>query len=377
MEFLKITTMVVGFPNLRSLNAAGNGISRILQPLRHEKITKLDLSFNFFVSLQDLIFLSELPRLDTLSLRSNPLNDFSTNSPSSFSVLRRMNLSGTDLSDFNALQSLSCVFPSLTSLQTKDTPMSKLDSATLNTIARLPTLTELNYSTISAEERQNAELYYLGTIVKELENMSDKAEESKVLLSHPRWDTLCRVYGAPTIRKVTTDTIDPNTLAARLTRFTFYISLPAQQNDSAEEKESGLNTHHTTLEKSALIPRTISCYALNGIVGRLFTLRPPFTTTIRLFHETDEWDPIVAASMGTGDYDDDGWSVSEDEDDEDEVANDHEVGDQQKQSTREKEKEKKNAIGMMVLRTVELVPSTRPVGDWVTEREARVKVVLL
>lgn len=375
-------TMVVIFPSLRSLNAAGNGISRILQPLRHEKITMLDLSFNLFVSLQDLIFLPELPQLDTLSLRSNPLKDFSTNSPSSFNAIRRLNLSGTGLSDFNALHSLSRVFPSLTSLQTKDTPMSKLDSATLNTTARLPTLTELNYSTISAEERQNAELYYLGTIVKELENVSDKAEESKILLNHPRWDTLCRVYGAPTIRKVTTNIIDPNTLAARLTRFTFYVSSPAQQAVSVEEKEALMvNTHDTTLEKSALIPRTTSCYALNGIVGKLFTLPPPFTTTIRLFHETDEWDPIVAASMGIGGDgdDDDGWSVSEDEDDEDEVANDHEVGpgeggDQQKQVTR---KEKKKAKGMMVLRTEELVPSTRPVGDWVTEREARVKVVLV
>lgn len=368
------------------------------------------MSSNSIASLTDLAPLSELPNLDTLSLRFNPLNDFSSEPSFSFNALRKLDLTGTGLLGLHSLHYISQAFPSLKALQTGDTPLSKVGSATLNTIARLPNLTELNHSTISADERQNAELFYLGIVAKELEVAQDKAEEIRILQNHPMWDALCRVHGTPTIHKVPITTIDPNTLEARVTIFTFSLYPPAPHNtrkepESKEEllKSKITNTnldlqHHvlenteaifdsqgltndtssaardsTTLTKSASIPRTTSCYAIQGIVGRLFALPPPFTTTIRLFYETDEWDP-VAGTEG----EDDGWSVSEDDDDDDHYGDggldDHEPAERRKERrAREKEKEK----GKMVLRTEELVPSTRPVGDWITEREARVKVVLV
>ena len=50
------------------------------------------------------------------------------------------------------------------------------------------------------------------------------------------------------------------------------------------------------------LPRTVGIYALKGIVGRLFNLRP---MALRLVWETGEWDPIP----GLHDEDDD-WDLS-------------------------------------------------------------------
>ena len=52
------------------------------------------------------------------------------------------------------------------------------------------------------------------------------------------------------------------------------------------------------------LPRTVGIYALKGIVGRLFNLRP---MALRLVWETGEWDPIPG-------LDDDDWGVSDSDD---------------------------------------------------------------
>ena len=267
-------------------------------------------------------------------------------------------------------------------------------------------LIELNHTAITADDRQNAELFYLGTIVKELEVASDEAGEARILENHPMWNSLCRTHGTPTIKKTAINAVDPNTLEARVTIFTFYISVAAWNEKRREHKSGGdtsteFRDRHSgfkdgslgptktpkntdlelrilaedtpagetepsptpvapdgILEKSVSVPRTVSCYALQGIVGRLFSLPPPFTTTIRLLYETNEWDPVAGK-----DGEDDGWSVSEDDDSEED----------QEQHERMKKKEK----GKMVMRTEEMVASTKSVGDWVVEKQARVKVVLV
>ena len=379
-------------------------------------MTTLDLSFNCIASLEDLGPLSELRYLNHLSLRNNPLSSLSYRSGASFNFLQRLDLTGTFLQELNVFDSVPRTFPALNWLQTKDTPVSRIPSATLLTIGRLPKLVSLNHIKVSAEERQNAEIFYLDKIAKELEKASDEAEEVQVIKTHPRWEELCINYGVPKIQKSTDKATDPNTLEARTTLFTFYMSSAAQdemlqkgknveeiaklkEEDDAEDKKQQLvtpirdhskitetkpetdetkitkasippteNTNRSAvpssgniLEKSASIPLTTSTYALQGIVGRLFSLPPPFTTTIRLFYETNEWDP-VATKYGADD--DDGWSVSEDDDD----NNDND---------REARNKKKREKGKMIRRTEELIGSTKPVGDWVTAKSARVKVVLV
>lgn len=84
-------------------------------------------------------------------------------------------------------------------------------------------------------------------------------------------------------------------------------------------------------------------YALKGIVGRLFDLRP---MGLRLVWETGEWDPVPG--LGGGD-----WGGSEDEDEND-----------------------KRDASKWAQREIELVDGTRDVGFWIDGREATVRVEL-
>ena len=377
LKWRQIVAVASDFPTLNTLSVARNNIREFSLPLVNQNLRKLDLSFNSVGSVRALKPLQELPELEILILRSNPITDLSAPSQVHFVRVKTLDLTGTCLPDFTSLDPIPLVFPSLSSLQTKDTPLSKASSATFITIARVAKLTELNHSRIAAEERQNAELFYLGTIAKQLEVTTSEAQEKEVLHGHPRWNDLCFEYGPPAQQKRAHNAIDPSTLAARVTDCTFYTSQPvAQQNGpsggppktpqngvnqvkgTTKSEESHINpSSNARMEKSKLIPRTTSIYALQGIVGRLFSLPPPFSTSLRLIYESNEWDP-VAVTQGK----DEGWSVSEDED-EDERGG-------------EREQREKKEKGRMVMREEELVAGTKPMGDWITVEKARVRVEL-
>lgn len=251
-------------------------------------------------------------------------------------------------------------FPGLTSLLTNHTPLITYPSASLHTIARLATLTELNYSQITPPERQNAELYYLSQVSKQLAAVTDNVKEREVLEEHPRWKELCDIHGEPTIiRTNDADAADAGTLAARVTEFVFQISKQdlqrARKHAQSIDGHSGENTakndpgHDAPIvEKTKLIPRTVDVYRLKGIVGQLFNIRP---MSVKLIWETEEWDPV-----GEGDG---GWSVSEDESDEE---------------SRSERKEKRREKEMWKRREMELVDGTREVGFFVEGKRARVRV---
>ena len=443
----------------------------MLTSIQGSNLTVLDLSYNFIVSLQQIAPLSNLPLLSHLSLRGNPIAELDYGSNPPFTSLMWLDLADTHLKDLNTLDNLVKTFPFLKLLLTKDTPLSKLPSATIFTIARVSDLEVLNHVKISSEERQNAEIYYLGTIAKELEKTSDVEEEAKILKNHQRWESLCRLHGSPKLTKPKTDVVDPDTLEARTTAFTFYVSksdckrahqnyerkeearrsnqlsnksfrLPptayektsanltsvepvqiehrdeqskAPQREQAstprleEEKINPVSADdknitpstikaHDIIEKVAYIPRSMSNYALQGKVGRLFTLPPPFTTTIRLFLEFDEWiasstssklasgkrdkpniDPSIVGDLSTninneqGSDDDSGWSLSQDDDD---VYNDV-------RAWLKRRRERGEGKGKWVKRVIELESTTRGVGDFLgwkgfeLGKEARVKVVVV
>jgi hypothetical protein len=59
------------------------------------------------------------------------------------------------------------------------------------TLARLPEhVSMLNHTRVLPAERQNAEMYYLGRIAKELAAVGE-TEEEEVLRRHGRWGVLC------------------------------------------------------------------------------------------------------------------------------------------------------------------------------------------
>jgi Leucine-rich repeat (LRR) protein len=167
--------------------------------LRTPTLTTLDLSSNVFTSLAHITCLSSLPKLTTLSLRSNPLRELQ--SPAKFPALRKLDVAFTDIPNLASLDPIPTVFPSLTKLLTKSTPLMNHESASLHTIARLPGITELNYEDITPEKRLNAELFYLGFVAKQLAEGPDRWNEKTILDDHPRYKALCELHGEPAIVK--------------------------------------------------------------------------------------------------------------------------------------------------------------------------------
>ena len=81
--------------------------------------------------------------------------------------------------------------------------------------------------------------------------------------------------------------------------------------------------------------------------------------SLRLIHETEEWDPIPVTKPSEND-----WSCSEDEDSEEDEA-------VRVQARVEREERKKKRWAR---REVELADSTRKVEEWVEGKKARVRV---
>ncbi|KAL8824979.1 MAG: hypothetical protein Q9191_004691 [Dirinaria sp. TL-2023a] len=311
----------------------------------------LNLASNCITTLSSLSNISKLSNLKTLVLRSNPLASLASQSP--FPALSHLDMSSTRISTFTELINLPISTPVLNSLLTSNTPLHALATSNLHTIARIPNLTSLNYSNISTQDRNNAELYYLSSIASALS--SAPADEEKALLKqHPRYQELCTTYGEPTIVRKFSETTSTKggaqgSLAARLTRLTFYI---APDHEHGHERSAG------NITKS--IPRTIGIYALKGIVARLFGLR---AMSLRLIWETDEWDPVAGES--------DGWSVSDEDLD---LHTDAPNG-----NNPASEAEKVQAGGaskQWVRREVELADGTKDVGFWIENPKARIRIEL-
>lgn len=363
---------------------SSNSLSNIPTCLSIDSLTHLDLSSNGFTTIEHIRQLTYLRRLQDLRLRSNPLTSLSSppNRPIIFATLIRLDLTSTLLPTFSSLNPIIQSFPVLASLLTNHTPLTAFPSASLYTIARLATLTELNFTRITPAERQNAELYYLNQITAQLAAANDPNEKTAVLEEHPRWKKLCDIYGEPeTAKKQGPDNVDGGSLAARVTEFNFYISrqdlhkarAQAKAVDGHEDEEArdvddedvdSNNAHSppgsSIVEgKKLLIPLTVDVYRLKGIAGRLFNLRP---MSVRLVWETGERDPV--GGVGEGE-----WSVSEDD------SSDDEGEGGQGRSKREARMKAEDGTNW-VPRETELVDGTRQVGFWIESSEARVRVEL-
>lgn len=364
----QIQNLTAVFPSLSTLSVASNHLTDVTLALTTPLLTKLDLSSNAFANLEHIQPLIALPNLQTLSLRANPLTSLSSTPNKGiivFPKLKHLDLISTLLPTLSSLNPIPASFAGLTSLLTNYTPLTTYPSASLHTIARLATLTELNYSHITPAERQNAELYYLGQVSKQLSTATDDTEERKILEEHPRWRDLCDTHGEPTIIRTKKDaqTAAAGTLAARVTAFTFRIN--AQDLLTAREHARTITGHSDMesannapsddppiLEKKKLIPRTVDVYRLKGIVAHLFAIRPG---SLKLIWETEDWDPVGE--------EDGGWSVSED-------------GSEEESRVKRTVKEKDRGEEKWKRREMELVDGTREVGFFVEGMEARVRVEL-
>lgn len=367
--------MTSRFPALTSLTVSANQLGNITRPLS-KSITSLTLEDNDIGSISTLHHLTALENLQHLSLRGCNISTI-TNDPHGAipdvrfpPSLSSLDLSRNNITSWTFLNQLSILFPGLTTLRLSGNalydqpplppsiaaatstmsapkPMT-IDEGFMLTLSRFPpNLRTLNYSSISAGDRSNAEMYYLSLIGKELSATSAE-EEQRVLAAHPRYAELCDLYGEPKITRATlTDgsgqrVIHPRSVAARLVKLSFRLS-----GASGSSEETG-----STRFKE--VPASFNTYQVKALVSRLFHLTP---YSFKLVWETDEWDPI---EKGVGDENAAEWA----EDSEDEV---HEPT-VDSASTADKSR--------FLRREVELVDSTRDIGFLFQDEtgELRIKV---
>jgi hypothetical protein len=216
-------------------------------------------------------------------------------------------------------------------------------------LARVNTISSLNYSDISPEERENAELYYLSRITAELGAVRPE-DEDKVLTDHPLWSDLCAKYGPPMIKRADSGEPEPGTLGARLLQLTLSYG------------KQGVFKKKPT---SIMVPKSINVYMLKAIVGDAVGMIPLY---FKLVWETGEWDPVSRESFGKDkgarfDIDDAlGREFADDDDDDDETHHHH-----HKNNNKEWQ-------GRWIKREVELVEGTSSVGFWIEGKEAQIRV---
>jgi Leucine-rich repeat (LRR) protein len=251
LSWEELSTLLHLFPSLTTLIAPHNNLSQI--PPSHPfppSLTQLDLSYNLFPTLSALSPLASLPNLKTLIVSHNLLTSVSC--PLPFPYLTRLDVAYNLLPTFQALDLLLSAAPSLTSLRISHNPLLSavtLDEAHMLTIARLaPSVKILNHSTITPKERENAEIWYLSRIARELAGSPEKREE--VLAGHRRWEELCALHGEPAVSE---GTEKEKSLKARLVEMVFF----------AGEKE--------VLKK---VPRGMPVSTLRGCVARWFGMGP-------------------------------------------------------------------------------------------------------
>lgn len=354
------------FPTLKSLTLAFNPLgvpSNQLSKLSINTLSWLDLTSCDIESLQTLAVLDNLENPFTLILRSNPLAILSTSPQLFFRNVVGLDLTSTLIANISDLSPIPNTFPLLKSLQTYRTPLANSHpSSRLLTIAFLPQLFTLNNTNIPDHERINAEIYYHRIITSLLSHADTPEQEQRVHSEHPQWPHLCAKYGvpesiqakeralqsqiqpqgpAPNTTITTEKPYPPISLGANLCTFKLYTKPPITL----------ISKTHTLP-----IPLLIDIYALKGIVGRLFSIAP---MSLRLIHETSEYDPVPVAKPDEND-----WSCSEDED----------SGEDEEEKGRKRVEREEKRKKMWVRREVELVDSTRAVADWIEEKEAKVRV---
>ncbi|KAF2706826.1 L domain-like protein [Pleomassaria siparia CBS 279.74] len=347
-EMANITTL---FPILTSFVVASNFYTSLTPHSLAPTITDLNFEDNSFASLSDLVPLTKLPSLKRLVLKSNKISEIHPSSapfPVFSSTVTEVDLSWNEFTTWAFIDNLALVFPGLTALRISHNPLYQslqaadgraltAEDGYMLTLARLGNLTSLNYSPVLPKERLNAESYYLSLIGREL-TFAPPHLEAQIIASHPRYAYLCSEYGEPAINRSVND-VNPNSLAARLIRFSFYLG------ESAKSALSHGNPEDQDDEFEAEIPMSFTAYSLLGVVGKRFGIQP---IKCRLVYETGDWMPAPRKD----DMVEEGWD-SEDSDEE---------GGKEKSGLKR------------VMREVEIVPGTRAVSTCIDGMEAIVRV---
>ena len=359
MSWEEIGHVAARFESLSSLSASTNQLSSLPAiPLSSlgSTLTSLNLEFNDFTSIAQLGSLAALTALRHLHLKGNNISAIrlagSDESPPTFSTnLQYLDISYNQISSWALVDELPACLPGLTSLRFAHNPIydqpdpelstnSKnfTEEAYMFTVGRLANLKTLNFGTISTADRQDAEMFYLAHIGRQLATVPE-TQSAEILQHHKRYAELCELYGPPTVNR--RKEVNPAFLEARLVRVQFVF----------HPKGQGVT------QRTTRIPKSFDIYAVKGIAGKLFGIKP---LSIRLVWETGEWDPVAG-------FDDE---VEDSSDDEEELP----PVEEEKVATSRDDTNAEEEPGKWVKREVELPDGSRQLGFCVDGLEARIRV---
>lgn len=307
VDWAEIINLSQRMPSLHSLVLNGNRFSTCSEKVDMFGCSVVDLSLqNTLVSVEDLEMLAPIfPRLESLNLAQNMLSDLSPISPvlDFFPRLRSVDLSynafthvpslnvpeinvsnnaihtlssgltglprctslnlGYNLIDgWNAVDDVLKVAPKLISLRLNGNPFFEAQSdAHIYALGRIGQITKLNGTTISPQERNEAELYFMSQVAKSKIDYNTTSN---------RWNELCQTHGTPT----TSTTNSQNTIKSKIIE---------------------LQLHHNGTKKPLKVLKTNSLQKTRLLISRALNL-DPFTLTLSLNNTPIDSDPQTKIS---------------------------------------------------------------------------------
>ncbi len=356
MSWEEMCHVATKYPILSTLTASINQFSFIPEIPLHtlsSTLTSLYLELNDFTAISDFASLVELKSLRNLHLKGNNISslakDPSIPVPIFPDSLQYVDISYNQVSIWSFVDELPTCFPGLISLRFAHNPIydnpdpeysvqskTSTEEAYMFTVGRVGKLKALNFGSISKDDRQNAEMFYLARIGKHLAAVPEE-QEAEVIKDHKRYAELCEIYGPPVVNRK--KEINPAFLEARLLTVQFVLHRPS---------------HSTTTDWTTRIPKSFDIYAVKGIAGERFGVRP---LALRLIWETGEWDPVAG-------FDDE---VEDSSDEEDGEGAETRRGGEDSQPGEGK-------AGKWVKREVELQDGPRQLGFCVDGLEAKIRV---
>ncbi|KAG0256650.1 hypothetical protein BG011_004377 [Mortierella polycephala] len=226
-------------PNLQILQIGFNlftdlGKSDDSVPLASQKVKgfanlkELHLEGNSLVDWNQVLRLSQLPKLESLDLSENKIGNITApQDASDFKQLTSLQLSDNVVDNWTSIDCLG-LYSSLRQLWIVNNPFaqkslegqnssSSIGSDTRTSlIARMGQIDSLNGSEITKKNRIDAELYYLKNVALSAVGMEPSAVEAL----HPRFEQLCQVHGRPDTsdesRKATSDILKDRLIAVTL-----------------------------------------------------------------------------------------------------------------------------------------------------------------
>ncbi|OAQ97006.1 hypothetical protein LLEC1_06364, partial [Akanthomyces lecanii] len=185
LRWEEICRIAVAFPSLTNLAAGANQLTQLSAVNcggLSTTLTSLNLEFNSFSTISDLASLTSLSSLRNIYLKGNNIRSLSskeTPCPTFPASIRYIDISYNQVDNWDFIDNLTKHFPGLTALRishnpvydvraSHNAPTATADEAHMFTIARIGQLQSLNFSQITADDRANAEMFYLSRIAKQL-----------------------------------------------------------------------------------------------------------------------------------------------------------------------------------------------------------------